>query len=190
MRRSNIDFITGMPNSSSAFPASRIISRSESLPITIETSVLLISLLKILFMICHPVSNDDGGCQVILATLLQRAPISKAPFRSRRKSLTTRPRPSFDFNLAGDPSGSTIHLFGTCSHDSSFELPDFSGRQAAYSSARLCRRPQDDSGSPARPPAQLRVRPVFAQHQVQPRGQLSGHRHFGHARFLRAARRR
>src|ERR1022692_2288450 len=39
-----------IPNSSSALPASRMISRSESLPITIETSVLLIApSLKVFF---------------------------------------------------------------------------------------------------------------------------------------------
>ena len=31
---------------------------------------------------------------------------------------------------------------------------------------------------------QLRVRPVFAQHQVQARGQLSGHGHLGDAAIL------
>ena len=38
-------------------------------------------------------------------------------------------------------------------------------------------RPRNDSGSPAHGLAQLRVRPVFAQHQVQPHRQLAGHRH-------------
>lgn len=31
---------------------------------------------------------------------------------------------------------------------------------------------------------ELRVRPVFAQHQVQPRGQFSGHGHLGDAAIL------
>src|SRR5450631_3725276 len=43
-----------MPNSSSAFPASRMISRSESLPITIETSGLLIAPSLKVFLPCHP----------------------------------------------------------------------------------------------------------------------------------------
>src|SRR6266581_9212485 len=38
-----------MPNPSSAFAASRMISRSESLPITIETSGLLIDLPRLFF---------------------------------------------------------------------------------------------------------------------------------------------
>src|SRR5450631_3670389 len=43
-----------MPNSSSALPASRMISRSESLPITIETSGLLIAPSLKVFLPCHP----------------------------------------------------------------------------------------------------------------------------------------
>src|SRR6266581_2875378 len=75
--------------------------------------------------------------------------------------------------------GLTIHLFGTCSPQLLLRTPRSSGRQAAHSSARFLSsvhrmtRAHLHNGL-----AQLRVIPVLAQHQIQPRGQLARHRYF------------
>jgi hypothetical protein len=45
-------------------------------------------------------------------------------------------------------------------------------------------RPQHDSGSPAHGLAQLRVRPVLAQHHIQPHGQLARYRNFSQRAML------
>src|SRR5579862_2197902 len=50
-----------MPKSSSALPASRMISRSESLPITIETNGLLIDPLNVFLLSC---SSQSWSCRV------------------------------------------------------------------------------------------------------------------------------
>jgi len=66
----------------------------------------------------------------------------------------------------------------SCNHDSFIRTPRSSGRLPTKHSVSVFP-PQNDSGSPAQRPAQLRVRPVFAQHQIQPRGQFPRHCHVG-----------
>src|SRR3954464_6697502 len=88
---------------------------------------------------CHPVSNDDDSCQAILS---DTSPVgafdfSEAPFRSVRKVLTFQTKVVTLFKSRSGTHGPTIHLFGTCAHDSYFELPASSGRPAAHSNARL-----------------------------------------------------
>src|SRR5712671_853694 len=136
-----------------------------------------------LFRYCHPVSNDVVRSQGVCGDTPAWTP-EAAPFRSRRTLLTPRPRSSL-IESCSRTSGPTIHLFGTCTHDCSLRTPRFSGRQVAHSSARLLlaghrmTRAHLHDGL-----TQLRVRPVFAQHQVQPRGQLPGHRHLGDTAIL------
>src|ERR1019366_5927720 len=54
----------------------------------------------------------------------------------RVKVLTHRPRLVF-FNLAGD-AGSTIHIFGTCSHDCYFKLPALRGGRLPTQAVGFC----------------------------------------------------
>src|SRR5580658_6300387 len=100
---------------------------------------------------CHPVSNDDAGCQ---ANLSDTSPdgafdFSEAPFRSSRKVLSSQTKVVTLCNRAAGLIGPTIHLFGTCAHDSHFELPaSQGGRLPTQGLGSLTRRPQNDSGSP------------------------------------------
>ena len=133
---------------------------------------------------------------VVILSLTTVSPVKRSVATLRRgrcewrhfalvESIDSQTKVVIRFQSRSGTSGSTIHLFGTSAHDCSVRSPCFSGRQAAHSSARLLlaghrmTRAHLHNGL-----TELRVRPVFTQHQVQPRGQFSGHGHLGDAAIL------
>ena len=84
----------------------------------------------------HSVSNDGVTCQAIFGDTAASTP-EAAPFRSSRTSLIPKTKLVTHFNPAAGhqvPPYISSALAPTIAH---FDLPDFSGRQAAHSSARL-----------------------------------------------------
>src|SRR6266567_1035585 len=79
----------------------------------------------------HPVSNDVWPCQGISANTSPETPsgVNRAPFRSRGKGFAFLTKARV-LSIVRWTQGLTIHLFGPYSHDSCFELPARSGRQA------------------------------------------------------------
>src|ERR1017187_5885351 len=88
-----------MPNSSSALPASRMISRSESLPITIETSGLLIAPSLKVFLPCHPedlLREHEASLSRRTPFALARPAVPKGIFATHKTASTSStPAPQY-----------------------------------------------------------------------------------------------
>jgi len=106
-----------------------------------------------------------------LSTLL-RGRQEQRHFALAEKLLTSRLRLVF-LSRGGRRVPPPISSVLSCNHDSFIRTPRSSGRLPTKHSVRMTRVPLHNG------PAQLRVRPVFAQHQIQPRGQFPRHCHLG-----------
>jgi hypothetical protein len=130
---------------------------------------------------CHPVSNDAAPCQGFLGDTPASTP-KAAPFRSSRTPLMSRPSSPLSSILQRDLRPHHPSLRDLLPRLlTSISLTLHGGRLPTQRLGSLLAGHGMTRAHLHDGLTQLRVRPVFAQHQVQPRGQLPGHGHFGDA---------